>query len=230
MKRRSPTSHPTDSVGGLRVINLMNYVILGVFGRLFYTFHFYLIKNMEVAFISKPIDKKFENLVNEEIENEVLLVISDTGEQLGELSRLEALKVAEEKGLDLVCVAPNSKIPVCKLMEYSKYRYEQIKKAKEAKKNQKIVEVKEIRLSPTIDKHDFDTKIKAAIKFLNEGNKIKVSCRFRGRMIEQANSTKGLFNTFVETIDELAQVDQKPFLDGRNLFMMLSPKVQKKNK
>ena len=150
---------------------------------------------MEVNVISKPGDKK-ENLVNEEIEAEVVLVISEEGEQLGELSRDEALKIAEDRGYDLVCVAPNAKIPVCKLMDYSKYRYEQNKKAKEARKNQKVISVKEVRLSPTIDVGDFQTKVRAAQKFLAAGDKVKVSCRFRGRMIEQANNTKELFVKF----------------------------------
>lgn len=182
---------------------------------------------MEVNVISKPGDKK-ENLVNEEIEAEVVLVISEEGEQLGELSRDEALKIAEDRGYDLVCVAPNAKIPVCKLMDYSKFRYEQNKKAKEARKNQKVISVKEVRLSPTIDIGDFQTKVRAAQKFLAAGDKVKVSCRFRGRMIEQANNTKELFVKFALSLEEIAQVEQAPFLDGRNMFMTLGPKLQKK--
>ena len=107
--------------------------------------------------ISKIPDKKVDNLVNDEITAEKVLVISETGEQLGELSRNEALNIADERGFDLVCVAPNAKTPVCKLMDYSKYRYDQIKKAKEAKKNQKVISVKEVRLSPTIDTNDYET-------------------------------------------------------------------------
>ncbi len=113
-------------------------------------------------------------------------------------------------------------------MDYSKYRYEQIKKAKEAKKNQRIIQVKEVRLSPTIDTHDFETKQRAAKKFLTDGDKVKVSCRFRGRMIDKANTTKELFVKFALAFEEIAQVDQQPYLDGRNMFMMLSPKIQKK--
>ena len=173
-------------------------------------------------------DKKGENLVNEQIEADFVLVISDTGEQLGKLAIADALEKAEDKGLDLVCVAPNAQVPVCKLMDYSKYRYEQNKRAKEAKKNQKIIEVKEVRLSPTIDVGDIETKFRNAKKFLENGDKVKVSCRFRGRMIEQANNTKGLFLKFAERLAEISQVDQQPFLDGRNMFMMLSPKVAKK--
>lgn len=177
--------------------------------------------------ISKPGDKK-ENLVNEEIEAEFVLVISEEGEQLGKLALDEALKIAENRGYDLVCVAPNAPVPVCKLMDYSKYRYEQSKKAKEARKNQKIISVKEIRLSPTIDIGDFETKARAARKFLLGGDKVKVSCRFRGRMIEQANNTKELFVKFAMGLEDISQIDQAPFLDGRNMFMSLSPKLQKK--
>ena len=125
------------------------------------------------------------------------MVISETGEQLGKLNLQDALKLSEERGFDLVCVAPNAPVPVCRLMDYSKYRYEQIKKAKEAKKNQRIIQVKEVRISPTIDTHDFETKQKAAKKFLMDGDKVKVSCRFRGRMIDQANNTKELFVKFL---------------------------------
>lgn len=182
--------------------------------------------------ISKPLDKKSENLINEEITAMQVLVISEKGEQLGVLDRLEALRIAEEKGLDLVCVAPDAKVPVCKLMDYSKYRYEQIKKAKEAKKNQKIITVKEVRLSPTIDTHDFETKVKAARRFLEDGNKVKVSCRFRGRMIEQANNTKASFFKFAESLADIAQIDQQPALDGYYMNMQLSPlaKTKKSNK
>ena len=113
-------------------------------------------------------------MVNDEIQAEVVLVISETGEQLGKLDLAEALRIADERGFDLVCVAPNAPVPVCRLMDYSKFRYEQIKKAKEAKKNQKIVEIKEVRLSPNIDKHDLEVKAKNASKFLESGNKVKI--------------------------------------------------------
>lgn len=178
--------------------------------------------------ISKIPDKKVDNLVNDEITAEKVLVISETGEQLGELSRNEALNIADERGFDLVCVAPNAKTPVCKLMDYSKYRYDQIKKAKEAKKNQKVISVKEVRLSPTIDTNDYETKARAARKFLTGGDKVKVSCRFKGRMIDQANNTKGLFIKFATGLEDIAKIDQQPTLDGRNMTMMLSPIVVKK--
>lgn len=188
----------------------------------------FLFKNStEVNVISKPGDKK-ENLVNEEIEAEFVLVISEEGEQLGKLTLDEALKIAENRGYDLVCVAPNATVPVCRLMDYSKYRYEQNKKAKEARKNQRVISVKEVRLSPTIDVGDFETKQRAAQKFLTNGDKVKVSCRFRGRMIEQSNNTKELFVKFATGLEEVAQIEQAPYLDGRNMFMTLGPKLQKK--
>ena len=115
-------------------------------------------------------------------------------------------------------------------MDFSKYRYDQIKKQKEAKKNQKTIETKEIRLSPTIDVGDFNTKQKAARKFLTEGNKVKVSCRFRGRMIEHAENTIPLFTKFAEGLADIAKLDQNPYLDGRNMFMHLSPNLDKKKK
>ena len=167
-------------------------------------------------------------MINDAIQAEKVLVISETGEQLGQMDLDDALKVADERCFDLVCVAPNAPVPVCRLMDYSKFRYDQIKKAKEAKKNQRIIQVKEVRLSPTIDTHDFETKQRNALKWLKEGDKVKVSCRFRGRMIEQANNTKELFLKFAQGVEEIAQIDQQPYLDGRNMFMMLSPKTQKK--
>ncbi|MFR7880608.1 MAG: translation initiation factor IF-3 [Christensenellales bacterium] len=168
-------------------------------------------------------------MVNEEIEASFVLVITEDGEQLGKLALEDALKEAENRGYDLVCVAPNAPVPVCKLMDYSKYRYEQSKKAKEARKNQKIISVKEIRLSPTIDIGDFETKARAARKFLLGGDKVKVSCRFRGRMIEQANNTKELFVKFAMGLEDISQIDQAP-LDGRNMFLCLSHQNYKKEK
>lgn len=194
--------------------------------------------NLEVKIISKYFDnvempsKKDdkENPINEEIMFDKMLVISETGEQLGVLSRIDALKVAEEHGYDLVCVAPNAKIPVCKLMDYSKYRYEQVKRAKEAKKNQKIISIKEVRISPTIDNNDFEWKMRSAQKFLQDGDKVKVSCRFRGRMIDHAEKTKESFYKFAEGLNEFATIDSEPKLDGRNMFMTLSPISDKKKK
>ncbi len=183
-----------------------------------------------MKFINKSVDNKIDNLVNEDILFENILVISETGEQLGIMSRDEALSIADERGYDLVCVAPKAPTPVCKIMDYSKFRYDQLKKQKEAKKNQKIIETKEIRLSPTIDVGDFNTKVKAASKFLKDGNKVKVSCYFRGRMIDRTENTYPLFNKFATELAEIGKVDQAPYLDGRKMFMMLSPIIEKKKK
>lgn len=193
-------------------------------------FFSYVFKIFGGEIISKSFDKKVDNLVNDAIEFETVLVISEAGEQLGEMSRNAALDLADERGLDLVCVAPNAKMPVCKIMDYSKFRYDQMKKAKEAKKNQKVISVKEIRLSPTIDVGDFNTKQRAAKKFLMDGDKVKVSCRFRGRMIEHAENTIPLFTKFAEGLAEVGKIDQNPYLDGRNMFMSLSPNLDKKKK
>ena len=203
---------------------------MGILCSLFYSFlnAIYFKYFWRYTFINNQQPKKGENLINEEITASLLLVIDENGEQLGRISREEALEIAYERGYDLVCVAANAEVPVCKLMDYSRYRYQQQKKAKEAKKNQKIIEIKEVRLSPTIDIGDYNTKVKAALKFLEAGNKVKVSCRFRGRMIEQANNTKTLFLDFASKLEEISQIDNQPVLDGRNMTMVLSPKVQKK--
>ena len=181
---------------------------------------------MEVALISKPMDKK-ENLVNEEIEASFVLVISEEGEQLGKLAIEDALKEAEERGYDLVCVAPNAPVPVCKLMDYSKYRYEQNKKAKEARKNQKIISVKEVRLSPTIDIGDFETKLRNATKYLEKGDRIKLTIRFKGRQMAHTELGKEVLDRFAERAKDIADIEQKPKLDGRTMTMLLVPKKDK---
>ncbi|MPM50828.1 Translation initiation factor IF-3 [bioreactor metagenome] len=165
--------------------------------------------------------------INEEIRDRELRIIGDNGEQLGLMSAKEALKLAEEKNLDLVKIAPTAQPPVCRIMDYGKYRFEQIKREKEAKKNQRIVEIKEIRLSVNIDKHDFDTKVNHAIKFLASGNKVKVSIRFRGR--EMAHTQQGLIpmQNFAQACAEVGTVEKDAKLDGRTMLMFLAPKVTK---
>lgn len=184
---------------------------------------------MEVNAISKGLDqKKGEQLVNEDITAEKVLLISESGEQLGIHERDEALRIAEERGYDLVCVAPNATTPVCKLLDYSKYRYEQQRKAREARKNQHIISIKEIRLSPTIDTHDFDTKARRAKEFLTSGNKVKVTLRFRGRTIVHSHLAKPLFDRFAEGLAEVSTIEQQPYMDGRSMLMMLAPINEKK--
>lgn len=165
--------------------------------------------------------------VNEQIKDKELRVISADGEQLGIMSAKEALQLAEEKNLDLVKVAPMAKPPVCKIMDYGKYRFEQSKREKEAKKNQHTVEIKEVRLSLKIDKHDFETKANQAIKFLQAGNKVKVSIRFRGREMAHPEAGKVNMDQFAEVCAEYGTVEKAAKLEGRQMLMFLAPKSAK---
>ena len=164
---------------------------------------------------------------NEEIRDKEVRLISDTGEQLGIVSSQEALRMAEEQGLDLVKISPQATPPVCKLMNYGKYRFEQSKREKEARKNQHVVEIKEIRMSPGIDVGDFNTKLKNAQKFLTEGNRVKVSVRFRGREMAHTEIGRELLKKFAEQCAEVATMDKAAKLEGRNMSMFLSPKTGK---
>ena len=165
--------------------------------------------------------------INEEIRDKEVRVISNSGEQLGIMSAADALKLAEQSNFDLVKIAPQAKPPVCKIMDYGKYRFEQAKREKEAKKNQKIVEIKEIRLSLNIDTHDFETKVGHAAKFLKAGNKVKVSIRFRGR--EMAHPEHGLvtMQKFAEACEEFGVVEKPAKLEGRSMLMFLAAKPTK---
>ena len=166
---------------------------------------------------------KLEHQINEEIRDKELRVIGADGDQLGIMTSAAALALAEEKELDLVKIAPNATPPVCKIMDYGKFRFEQLKKEKEAKKNQHVVEVKEIRMSPSIDTNDFNTKIKNAMKFLKDGNRVKVTVRFRGR--EMAHTSLGLdvHKRFAEALAGKAVIDKQPKLEGRSMMMFMSP-------
>ncbi len=142
---------------------------------------------------------------------------------IGVVNRHEALKIAAESGLDLVEVSPNAEPPVCKVLDYGKYKYELQKKKAEAKKNQKVVEVKEIQMRPVIDENDFQVKLKAVLRFLNEGNKVKVAIRFRGREITHQELGMEIINRVKENVSDIAKVDQAPKLEGRQILMILSP-------
>jgi len=168
--------------------------------------------------------------INEEILDKEVRLISDTGEQLGIMSIQAALDIAMQKDLDLVKIAPGSNPPVCKIMDYGKFRFEQAKKDKEAKKNQHIVEVKEIRMSPGIGDNDFNVKLKSAQKFLHDGDRVKVSVRFRGREMAHTNLGEILLREFAEKCSEIAVLDKEPKLEGRNMSMFLSPKQSASNK
>ena len=164
--------------------------------------------------------------INEEILDKEVRLIGDQGEQLGIMSVDEALRIATEHELDLVKIAPGSNPPVCKIMDYGKFRFEQTKKEKEAKKNQRVIEIKEIRMSPGIDTNDFNTKLKNAQKFLNDGDRVKVSVRFRGREMAHTEIGADLLKDFAAQCTEIANMDKAPKLEGRNMSMFLSPKPQ----
>ncbi|WP_409022689.1 translation initiation factor IF-3 [Dellaglioa sp. P0083] len=166
-------------------------------------------------------------MVNEGIRASELRLIGDDGEQLGVKTKQEALDMAEIANLDVVVVAANSKPPVAKIMDYGKYRFELQKKQREARKNQKIVNVKEVRLSPTIDINDFNTKLKNASKFLAKGDKVKVSIRFKGRAITHKEIGRDVLNRFADAAKEVASVESRAKMDGRSMFMMLAPKAEK---
>lgn len=168
-----------------------------------------------------------EMQINEEITDKEVRLISNDGEQLGIVSAAQAQKLATEKNLDLVKIAPQAKPPVCKIMDYGKYRFEQSKREKEAKKNQRVIEIKEIRLSPNIDVHDFDTKVGHARKFLSAGNKTKVSIRFRGREMTHTDLGLTIMAQFAEKCADIASVEKPAKLEGRQMLMFLAPKSAK---
>ncbi len=165
-----------------------------------------------------------ELLINDQITDKELRVIGSHGQQIGILSLTEALQLAEEEELDLVLIAPTAKPPVAKIIDYSKYRYEMIRKEKEAKKKQKVIELKEVRLSPNIEENDLKTKASAARRFLEKGNKVKVTLRFRGREMSHMNETKHVLDTFVEQLSDIAVVDKPSKVEGRSLVVILSEK------
>ncbi|MYZ73165.1 translation initiation factor IF-3 [Lactobacillus salivarius] len=168
-----------------------------------------------------------DKMVNEGIRARELRLISDNGDQLGVKTKQEALKMAEDANLDLVLVAPKAKPPVAKIMDYGKYRFELQKKQREARKKQKVVSIKEVRLSPTIDTNDFNTKMKNARKFLSKGDKVKVSIRFKGRAITHKDIGRDVLNRFAEATEDVATVESKAKMDGRSMFLMLAPKTEK---
>ena len=170
---------------------------------------------------------KQEQQLNEEIRDKEVRVISADGEQLGIMSAQEALKIAEEQNLDLVKIAPMAKPPVCKIMDYGKFRFEKAKKEKEARKNQKIIETKEIRLSLNIDTHDFDTTINHAKKFIADGNKLKVSIRFRGREMAHPEIGLGIMKRAADALEEVANVEKAAKLEGIQMLMFMAPKANK---
>lgn len=171
--------------------------------------------------------KRNEDLVNEQIRFKEMLVIGPEGEQLGVLMRREALEKAAELEMDLFCVAPNAKPPVCKIMDYGRYRFELQKKAKEAKKKQHVTEIKPLRLSPVIDTHDFDTKLNQARKWLESGKKVKIDMRFRGRLITRLEVGKKTMNEFIEKTADISIAENRPKLEGNTMSVTLAPQKKR---
>ena len=163
-------------------------------------------------------------MINEQIRDREVRLIGPDGEQIGVVSSREAQKIADEAGLDLVKIAPNAKPPVCKVIDYGKYRYDLARKEKDAKKKQKTVELKEIRLSPNIDTNDLNTKMNAAKKFLAKGNNVKITLRFRGREMAHMNSSKHILDDLAEQLSDIAVVEKAPKIEGRSIGMVLAEK------
>lgn len=162
--------------------------------------------------------------INDQIRDREVRVVDAHGKQLGIMSAREANKLAREAELDLVKVAPKAKPPVCRIIDYGKYRYEQARKEKKARKNQKTVEIKEVRLSPNIESNDLNTKINAARRFLSKGNKVKVTLRFRGREMAHVSSSRHVLDDFAEALSDIAVIDKAPKMEGRSMSMMLNAK------
>lgn len=163
-------------------------------------------------------------MINEQIRDKEVRLVGENGEQLGIMSSRDAQKMADDAGLDLVKIAPTAKPPVCKIVDYGKYRYEQIRREKEAKKKQKTIDIKEIRLSPNIDTNDLNTKMNAARKFLTKGDKVKVTLRFRGREMAHMANSKHILDDFAEELSEIAVIEKAPKVEGRSMTMVLTQK------
>ena len=187
---------------------------------------FFISKNLLIVWRCSPISS-MEHQINEEIRDKEVRLISNDGEQLGIVAIQKAQDIAVEKGMDLVKIAPQAKPPVCKIMDYGKFRFEQAKREKEARKNQRVVEIKEIRLTPNIDIGDLNTKVKNACRFLKDGDKVKVSVRFRGREVTHSSLGQDLLHRFAELCSECSTVEKQPKLEGRQMLMFLAPAKDK---
>ena len=165
-------------------------------------------------------------MINEQIRDKEIRLIGSNGEQLGIMSARDAMKIAREAELDLVKIAPTAKPPVCKIIDYGKYKYEQARKEKEAKKKQRTIEIKEVRLSPNIEENDLNTKVGAAKKFIQKGDKVKVTLRFRGREMAHVQKTKQILDVFAEKMADVAVVEKAPKMEGRQMMMFLAEKRQ----
>ena len=186
-----------------------------------------IILSKRIKYFRRWLDISKEMNVNESIRAREVRLIDSNGEQLGVKSRDEALKIAQTRNLDLVLVAPNAKPPVCRIMDYGKYRYEQQKKEKEARKKQKVINVKEVRFSPGIGDHDFNTKLRNARRFIKNGDKVKASVRFRGRAITHKELGQEVLDRLAEETKDIATVESKAKMEGRHMFMILAPISEK---
>ncbi len=173
---------------------------------------------------NKNAKREPNDIVNENIHFKEVLVIGPDGSQLGVMLRREALEKAYEMDMDLLCVAPNAKTPVCKILDYGKYHFEEQKKAREAKKKQHVTEIKALRVSPVIDQHDFDTKLNRAREWIEEGQKVKIDMRFRGRMITRQEVGREIMRQFTEQISDIANVEKAPALEGNTMSVVFTPK------
>ncbi len=218
----SPGRNCAPAVNMLPERFLPGSMLCGRFASALFVFRYHFWRCVPIATVNYQI--------NDDIRDKEVRVIGEDGAQLGIMSSEAALQIAEEKDLDLVKIAPGSNPPVCKIMDYGKYRFEQSKREKEARKNQHVIEVKEIRMSPSIGENDFNTKLKNAQKFLRDGDRVKVTVRFRGREMAHTNIGEQLLRKFAEQCAELANLDKQPKLEGRNMSMFLSPKPQGNNK
>jgi translation initiation factor IF-3 len=175
----------------------------------------------------RPEKKNNGDLINNQIRFAQVLVIDQNGKQLGVMNSYQANQLAEQAGLDLMCVAPGAKPPVCKILDYGKYRFEQQKKAKEAKKNQHIIDIKEIQISPQIGEHDLQVKVKAAIGFFQEGDKVKLVLRYKGRQMAHQDFGVEMVNKFIESVKDVSMVEKRPELEGKLLITILASTVKK---
>ena len=188
------------------------------------TIHFFVFRKRDIFFKEGITISDF--MINEQIRDREVRLIGSNGEQSGIMSARDAMKIAREAELALVKIAPTAKPPVCKIIDYGKYKYEMSRKEKEARRKQKIIEIKEVRLSPNIDENDLNTKISAARKFLQKGDKVKVTLRFRGREMAHVQKSKQILDVFAEKVADLAVVEKAPKLEGRQMIMFLTEKRQ----
>lgn len=199
-----------------------NYIEVFYVDSICYPLFLWILKFWRCSVISK------EHIINEKIKDKEVRLIGEDGSQLGVMSGKEALDIAVSKNLDLVKISPNANPPVCKIMDYGKFKFDQAKKEKEQRKNQKVVSIKEVRLTPNIDDHDFFTKANNANKFLKSGDKVKVTVRFRGREVTHSKLGEDILIRFGEACEEFGTVDKKPKLEGRNMSMFIAPKGAEK--